>query len=854
MRAWRRYLPGLDLVAAAVALALLFAAVFSAYRMVAKQIADDATHAAVDIAQTDARFLAEYWTNIADRVTRLHAMAREITLEQQRGEQAKADQALSRLRAALSVSMPGFIHVGAVDAHGILAWSSLDKRLFPMDLHDHGSIRAILQQGHETYIGQRLRGTLSEQPTLLFSAALRSDDGVLIGVSVVSFSQVRAVKLARDLTRYPHDVIALIGEGNSILARSDGMGVGPLDMRDLIPPGVSHGVSHGVSRIFVRSQVPDSDLSVVVGVDEQAVLAETLAFRTKLLIAACVFCLVLILLAAAAVLAGRQARRIRADRLQAVSETARNDLLHEIADQSHDLIAVLDEELHYKFINGASLGVIGKAPSEIIGRTLGCFLESGTRDLLHDTIRSIAADGFRSHRVTLQASSPVGNPAWIEIELSRIDLPAVPGSMRSGWFMIARDVTYRKLAEQELLRMNEDLRALAQNGPGVLYRAKALKNGQSRLEYLSGGMAGFLGYSAEAWITKGFVKTLIHPADLGRYRHMILERIRNGVEKSEYRLRHRDGHYAWVRDTASVARRPDGTYSLIGYAVDITAEKERSAKLEQAQRLLSIGDFASGVGHELGQPLAVISLAAGSAMMALQGDVPEIEAAREKLKRIVAMTDRAGAIIENMRMFGRKEAQAKDWTRLSDSVADAVGVMQDRLEREQIMVGVDIPMTLPALLLPPLLFQQVLINLIANACDAYMSVPADGGCARADGRIIRISAWTGQDEITLRIMDRAGGVAPHVLDRIFEPFFTTKGPHHGAGLGLSVCYGTIRQAGGSLSVSNRDGGAVFDITLPRPQPEDGEPAEIQALSVGKISGLSAHRPDPAAGSDMPEFC
>ena len=114
------------------------------------------------------------------------------------------------------------------------------------------------------------------------------------------------------------------------------------------------------------------------------------------------------------------------------------------------------------------------------------------------------------------------------------------------------------------------------------------------------------------------------------------------------------------------------------------------------------------------------------------------------------------------------------------------------------------------MLVPALLFQQVLINLIGNACDAYM----DTRHPETDGRTIRIEAQTDSGQIRLQVMDQAGGVHPDMIGHIFEPFFTTKGPDKGTGLGLAVCYGIVRQAGGRLSVRNEAGGAVFEILLP----------------------------------------
>ena len=138
---------------------------------------------------------------------------------------------------------------------------------------------------------------------------------------------------------------------------------------------------------------------------------------------------------------------------------------------------------------------------------------------------------------------------------------------------------------------------------------------------------------------------------------------------------------------------------------------------------------------------------------------------------------------------------------------------RERLEVATAHVIVDVPADLPTVRLQPMLFQQVIVNLIGNACDAYQDTKKDGlRTVRIAGRVVR-------DHVILRIEDRAGGLSPDVIGRVFEPFFTTKGPRSGTGIGLSLCYAIVLQAGGTMSVHNESGGAVFEVALPIAQPD-----------------------------------
>jgi C4-dicarboxylate-specific signal transduction histidine kinase len=124
---------------------------------------------------------------------------------------------------------------------------------------------------------------------------------------------------------------------------------------------------------------------------------------------------------------------------------------------------------------------------------------------------------------------------------------------------------------------------------------------------------------------------------------------------------------------------------------------------------------------------------------------------------------------------------------------------------------IDLPEVLPEILAKAVPLEQVLLNLVVNACDASAMCVSRPG---ADARLIRISAVTSGDRVSLAVCDHAGGIPPDVLPRIFEPFFTTKSVGLGTGLGLSISQRIIEEMGATLTAENRDGGACFTIDLP----------------------------------------
>ena len=359
-----------------------------------------------------------------------------------------------------------------------------------------------------------------------------------------------------------------------------------------------------------------------------------------------------------------------------------------------------------------------------------------------------------------------------------------------------------------------------QSAPGALYRAEVPVEGVRRVIFsgAAGPGPGLLGYTSEEWKTHQFADAIIHPDDMPLLLQHRRDLASRGDATGEYRFRRKDGQYVWVRNTGHAVFAPDGSHYVTGYIVDISREKDQAARLAQAQHLLGLGQLASGVGHELGQPLSVISLAAETAKAALAKGEAGAPVVQEKLDRIVAMTERAGTIIDNMRDLASGEPTGSAPVRVADCVADAVDMTRERLAAAAVELVVDLPPELPAVRLQPTLFQQVIVNLIGNACDAYRDTPGDGP------RTLRIVGRTHDGQILLRIEDRAGGLAPDAIDHVFEPFFTTKSPGLGTGLGLSLSYAFVRRAGGTMSVHNENGGAVFEITLPLPNADPPQPS------------------------------
>jgi len=251
----------------------------------------------------------------------------------------------------------------------------------------------------------------------------------------------------------------------------------------------------------------------------------------------------------------------------------------------------------------------------------------------------------------------------------------------------------------------------------------------------------------------------------------------------------------------------DGIGTVLS-AKDITDLRHSEHQLIHASKLATLGEMATGVAHELNQPLGVIRMASTTCVKRIDKDKADLEYLRGKLIRIGEQTERASQIINHMRIFGRKAEGVSHPFDLRDSLSEMSALARTQLHTLDISLKLDLPERSAIVLGEKVIFEQVLLNLISNARDAIEASEAGKGQ-------ISITADFATDEgHVIEVRDTGGGIPEDVLDKLFEPFFTTKGPGKGTGLGLSISFGTIRDMSGTISATNKDAGACFRISLP----------------------------------------
>jgi len=239
-------------------------------------------------------------------------------------------------------------------------------------------------------------------------------------------------------------------------------------------------------------------------------------------------------------------------------------------------------------------------------------------------------------------------------------------------------------------------------------------------------------------------------------------------------------------------------------------------QLVQREKLAAVGQLVSGVAHELNNPLQGV-LGYTELMLASKPSALE----NEELRAIRDNANRAAGIVRNLLSFAGSSTSARGWQQINGVVRDAIAARQAPLHAAGIDLTLETVDRLPIVYIDAGRLENVIVNLIENAA-AAIAVRRGG---KSFGRMIPVAApgairiatrmHADPDRILVEVADNGSGLREADLTRIFDPFFTTRETGQGTGLGLSVCYGIVREHGGQITARNgAAGGAVFTIELP----------------------------------------
>jgi signal transduction histidine kinase len=237
-------------------------------------------------------------------------------------------------------------------------------------------------------------------------------------------------------------------------------------------------------------------------------------------------------------------------------------------------------------------------------------------------------------------------------------------------------------------------------------------------------------------------------------------------------------------------------------ARDVTKQKRMEEQLIMTDRLASIGELASGIAHELNNPLTSVI---GFSQLLLEGDVPADM--KEDLGTVYSEAQRAAVIVKNLLTFARKHAPVKQLCQVNTVIEDVLRLRAYEQKVNNIEIEKRLEPNLPEIMIDNFQMQQVFLNIVVNGEFAMLESHHRGK--------LTITTKKYDNFIKITITDDGPGIARENLKHIFDPFFTTKEVGKGTGLGLSICHGIVTEHGGQIYARSEEGqGATFVVELP----------------------------------------
>lgn len=470
-----------------------------------------------------------------------------------------------------------------------------------------------------------------------------------------------------------------------------------------------------------------------------------------------------------------------------------------------DPIFVKDRQHRMVLVNDALCVLIRHSREEVIGKTDQELFPQAQVDIFSEKDELVLQTGLENVNEE-QITDARGYTRTIVTKKTRYVDPA--GAM----FLVGviRDITDYKRAEEAVRQSEHRFRTLAETVPVAI----TITSG-SHVLYVNPAAEAITGRSRDELLGLASYWEVVHPdfRDLVRDRGIARERGESVPSRYELKLLTRNGQERWVELSASYFEF-DGNPATLATGIDITDRKraEEQLRIHQDQlahmaRLVTTNEMASGLAHELAQPLSAILFYARACAVRLRSGSWGVPDAVNVLDKVARQAERGGAFIQHLRTFVRRSAPCRAPTDLNALVREMVDFVMHDIRSRGIRVHLDLASTLPNLVVDPIQIEQVVLNLIRNGLEAMDALPP--GERRLEIRTERGP----KNAVCVSVQDSGHSLTPEIAARVFDPFFTTKAT--GLGLGLSISRSLIESHDGELWLRcDPLHGATFGFTLP----------------------------------------
>jgi PAS domain S-box-containing protein len=511
----------------------------------------------------------------------------------------------------------------------------------------------------------------------------------------------------------------------------------------------------------------------------------------------------------AAVIAERE--QGEAERVQLIREQAAMEArlrLAAIVESSDDAIVRQNLQGAVTDWNEGAARLYGYSAQEAIGKI---FFKLVRPDSGGDAAATMSLDAIRKRETTHIRKD--GTP--IQVSVTRSPIHDAGGHV-VGASVIARDVSERMRAAVALRESEDKLRLILDSTAEGIYGVDM----EGRCTFCNDACLRLLGYDSDSMLLGKDVHRLIHhshadgtPWALEDCSIMHVLRTGQGAHVDHDVLWRADGT-SFPAERWSYPQRRGSTMvgAVVGFS-DITQRKEAEDKaaalsdeLAHFNRVGMLTALTGALAHEVNQPLTAVGVNVETALLLLAAQRLDLDELRATLRDIRSDNQRAGDVLQNVRSLLRKTPTRYEQVEINSTVGEVVRLIQNSAVRRGILIDVDLTSETRPVRGDRTQIQQVVLNLLMNACDAVQ------GNERPLRRV-KLRTVPRDGRMVVEVSDRGGGLSDDQLERAFEPFYTTK--LDGMGLGLSICRSIVNAHGGTLvAVRRPEDGMTFSVTFP----------------------------------------
>jgi|Deesub1362B_J571_1020462.scaffolds.fasta_scaffold01641_5 PAS domain S-box-containing protein len=461
----------------------------------------------------------------------------------------------------------------------------------------------------------------------------------------------------------------------------------------------------------------------------------------------------------------------------------------ELFENANDLIVVFNIDGVIEDVNRAVEETVGLSRDKIVGRRVADFIHPDFHNELRERVALMlkiksSPESFQEYRIV----DAKGRTIWVEAR----GRPILKNGEVVGIQAIMRDITQRKRAEEALRESEEKYRTLIDSALDSIF----LHDLEGNILEVNRAAAERLGYAKEELLNMK-IQDIVPEERRSRFPEIIKELLEKKSIFFESDHLRRDGTTYPVEVSARLMEFR-GKKVVLAISRDVTQRKQMERQIIISEKLASLGVLAAGIAHELNNPLNNIYLLA----QLIKEDMRSGKARKEDVEMILQQVQRASNIIRGLLEFSREGFVNFEEVDINAAIEEMLGFLGDIIERHRVRVVKKLE-AVPKVAGDKTMLQQVLVNLITNACHA---MPRGGE--------IRITTRRRNGVVEIQISDTGVGIKKEHLSRIFDPFFTTK-ERNGTGLGLAVSHSIIKRHGGEISVESEPGkGSTFRIVLP----------------------------------------